>query len=334
MTQFERNNINITKELLEISEEINVKYFPNKQWGLATKKLAEAGRELNYEIEAMPKFINFDKCTNCGMCVNGCIKDGKWDATYFIKEAKENNAEIITNFTVNKILKENGKVKGVEGINENGDIEVFYSDIVVLSAGALNTPLILRNSGIDNAGEEIFLDIFTTIGGYLPNSNLKNELLMGIKVEFGPYFLSPHYSTQLLPLIKEKGYNVSDKDIIGLMLKFADENTGKINDDGSISKTLTVKDLEIIKEGYKKAWDLLVKIGVDSDSIVATGLKGAHPGGTAPLGKIVDEDFQTSIEGLFVCDASVIPEAPGRPPILTILGISRKVSNFISGILG
>ena len=329
MAQFEKNNLNITPELLEISDEINVKYFHNKNWGETTKKIADAGRQLNYEIEAMPKFIDFKKCTNCGKCVAGCTTEGKWDATQFIKEATQSNAKLKTEFTVTKILHNNRKVEGVEGINKNGKTEKYHSKTVVLSAGAINTPLILKNSGI-NAGNDIFLDIFTTIGGYLPNNNLKNELQMGIKAEFGPYFLSPHYSSHLKPLIEEKGYkNIKDQDIVGIMLKFADDNKGTINKN-KIDKTLTKKDINIIKEGYEKAEKLLLKIGVEPESIVATSLKGAHPGGTAPLGKITDNNFQTKIKGLYISDASVIPEAPGRPPILTILAISRKVSNIIN----
>ena len=153
---------------------------------------------------------------------------------------------------------------------------------------------------------------------------------MGVKAEFGPYFLSPHYSMQLLPLIEEKGIKARDRDVIGLMLKFADTCIGKIDDDGNVEKTLTKVDVDLIKEGYQKAVKLLLKMGVDPDSIVATPLKGAHPGGTAAIGEVVDNNFESKIKGLYVCDASVIPEAPGRPPILTIVAIAKKVAKIVN----
>lgn len=206
---------------------------------------------------------------------------------------------------------------------------MFNAKKVVVAAGALNTPIILKNSGIENVGGQIFFDIFTTIGGYLENANLKNELLMGIKAEFGPYFLSPHYSMQLLPLMKEKGIDADEKDVIGLMLKFADTCIGTIDREGNIEKTLTKVDVDLIKEGYKKAVDVLLKLGVDKESIVATSLKGAHPGGTAAVGEVVDNNFECEIRGLYVSDASVIPEAPGRPPILTIVAIAKKVAKIV-----
>lgn len=330
MQQFEDKNLDIIEELLEASGELNVKYFPKKQWGHATKLIAKAGQELGYTIEPMPKFINFEKCRLCGKCVNGCVFDAKWDGTYFVKEAIEYGAQLITEFNVFEILHKNNEVIGVVGINKNNEKKVFKAKNVIVSAGALNTPILLKNSGVKNVGEQIFFDIFTTIGGYLKDANLKNELMMGVKAEFGPYFLSPHYSMQLIPLMKKRGIKVNDKDVIGLMLKFADTCIGTIDVDGNIEKTLTKRDINLIKEGYEKAIRILLKLGVDENSIVATSLKGAHPGGTVAVGEVVNTNFETEISGLYVCDASVIPEAPGRPPILTIVAIAKKVAKIVN----
>lgn len=205
MQQFEDKDLNIFEELIEASEELNVTYFPKKLWGHSTQLIAQAGEELGYIIEPMPKFINFEKCQSCGKCVNGCLFDAKWDATYFVREAVEYGAELVTEFNVFEVLHENNEVIGVVGINKNNEKVVYKAKRVVVAAGALNTPIILKNSKFKNVGSQIFFDIFTTIGGYLENAQLKNELLMGIKAEFGPYFLSPHYSMQLLPLMQEKG---------------------------------------------------------------------------------------------------------------------------------
>ena len=329
MQQFEDKNLDIIEELLEASSELNVNYFPKKLWGHSTELIVQASQELGFEIEPMPKFINFEKCRLCGKCVNGCIFDAKWDSTYFIDEALKNGAKLIENMNVCEILHENNQVTGVAALNSNNEKEIFKAKKVILSAGALNSPIILKNSGVKNVGNQIFFDIFTTIGGYLKDANLKNELLMGVKAEFGPYFLSPHYSTQLPALMTNKGIEAHDKDVIGLMLKFADTSIGTIDNEGNIEKTLTKADVDIIKEGHKKAVDILLKIGVPAESIVETSLKGAHPGGTAALGEAVDNNFESEINGLYVCDASVIPEAPGRPPILTIVAIAKKLAKII-----
>ena len=313
MQQFEDKDLNIFEELIEASEELNVTYFPKKLWGHSTQLIAQAGEELGYIIEPMPKFINFEKCQSCGKCVNGCLFDAKWDATYFVREAVEYGAELVTEFNVFEVLHENNEVIGVVGINKNNEKVVYKAKRVVVAAGALNTPIILKNSKFKNVGSQI----------------LKNELLMGIKAEFGPYFLSPHYSMQLLPLMQEKGIVVEEKDVIGIMLKFADTCIGTIDSEGNIEKTLTKLDVDLIKEGYEKAVNILLKLGVKPESIVATSLKGAHPGGTAAIGDVVDNNFETEVKGVYVSDASVIPEAPGRPPILTIVAIAKKVAKIV-----
>ena len=330
MQQFEDKNLDILEELMEASGELKVTYFPKKLWGHSTQLIADAGTELGYIVEPMPKFIDFEKCRFCGRCVNGCVYDAKWDGTYFVKEAVEYGADLITDFNVFEVLHENDKVIGVVGIDKNNEKHIFKAKNVIVSAGALNTPIILKNSGIKNVGGQIFFDIFTTIGGYLEDANLKNELMMGVKAEFGPYFLSPHYSMQLLPLMQDKGIDAEDKDVIGLMLKFADTCIGTIDHEGNIEKTLTEEDVGLIKEGYDKAIKILLEMGVPEESIVATSLKGAHPGGTAAVGEVVGNNFESEIKGLYVCDASVIPEAPGRPPILTIVAIAKKVAKVVN----
>ena len=61
MQQFEDKNLDIFEELLEASGELNVTYFPKKSWGHATKLIADAGNNLGYVVEPIPKFINFEK---------------------------------------------------------------------------------------------------------------------------------------------------------------------------------------------------------------------------------------------------------------------------------
>jgi len=43
----------------------------------------------------------------------------------------------------------------------------------------------------------------------------------------------------------------------------------------------------------------------------------------------VDKNLETRIKGLFIADASVIPQAPGRPPILTIVALAKRLSKNI-----
>ena len=47
-------------------------------------------------------------------------------------------------------------------------------------------------------------------------------------------------------------------------------------------------------------------------------------GGTVKIGDVVDTNLKTARDNLYVCDCSVIPEAWGLPPTLTILGLGKR----------
>jgi len=330
ISQLKSHDLNLFEELIEASEDLKVSPLPKEFMGPATIKIAKTAEELGYIVEPMPKFIDFDKCNNCGLCIDGCTMGAKWDAKHFVKQATESGATLMDDFEVIRVLHHQGKVTGVEGQAPDGQIKKFKAKKVVLSAGSLNTPHILRNSGItQGVGEGLFVDLFITVGGYLKDAGLNKEIPMGIKLEFGPYFLSPHYSNQLVTLLKEKGFPAREQDVLGIMTKIADDANGRLLEDGTIEKQLTSNDVELLKEGYLKSAQILVGAGVDEDSIVSTPIRGAHPGGTAAIGRVVNESLETQIEGLFVADASVIERAPGRPPILTITAIAKNVAKTI-----
>jgi len=72
-----------------------------------------------------------------------------------------------------------------------------------------------------------------------------------------------------------------------------------------------------------------MKAGADSSSILMSKPQGAHPGGTAAIGRVVDENLETRVKNLFVCDASVFPVTPGLPPILTIVALAKRLAKTL-----
>ncbi len=329
ISQLKSHDLNLFEELIEASGDLKVSPLPSNFMGPATLKIAKASEKLGFVVESMPKFIDFTKCNNCGLCIKGCTRGAKWDANHFIEEAAVNGATVLWNFEVLQVL-HHEQVTEVEGKTEDGKIKKFEAKKVILAAGSLNTPHILRNSGISHGvGKGLFTDLFITVGGYLKDCRLNKEIPMGIKSEFGPYFLSPHYSNQLLPIIQKRGFSAQPEDLLGIMVKIADEANGILYPDGKIEKPLTTRDINLLKEGYDKCVQILVEAGVDKSSIVSTPIRGAHPGGTAAMGRVVNKSMETRIKGLFVADASVIPRAPGRPPILTLTAIAKRVAKNV-----
>ena len=118
--------------------------------------------------------------------------------------------------------------------------------------------------------------------------------------------------------------------LLGIMTKSRDDSEGQVFPDGSFSKPVTTADRMRLDEGSAISREILVNAGVDSKSIVVSAVQGAHPGGTAAIGTVVDKDLQTEVDNLFVCDGSVLPKAPGMPPILTIAALAKRLAKTIS----
>jgi len=292
--------------------------------------IAEAAHDLGYEMEPMPKFIDPAKCKTCGQCVMGCPNDVKWTATRYLDEAVEAGADIVYGAIVERVLIDGGRAVGVQGTGPRGKSVEYRAKAVVLSAGGLGTPVILLNSGIQDAGSQFFTDLLVNVYGVAKGVNLLREPPMAmVNHEFHAdrgFILSPFANHQRLVRAMElgpRGLTLPANRLLGIMVKTADSLTGQVFPDGSVSKPVTGEDQARFDEGAAIATEILVKAGVDPKSIAISGPQGAHPGGTAAIGQIVDENLQTSVDGLFVCDASVLPRAPGMPPILTIVALGK-----------
>lgn len=318
---FKKLGIDLSREFEEIENELCVNTLPDSHFGDGTKKIIQAAKSLDFEIQKMPKFINPDLCKPCGKCAFGCPNDAKWTSMEFIKEARKWNATIIENTPVTDIIVDDGKVKGVK----SGD-KTFEADIVILSAGAIETPRLLQKIGI-NAGNNLFVDTFVTVGGLLKNIKYNKEVTMNVLIKLEDIVLAPHFSEILVNKLKK--YGAKKKDVLGMMIKIKDEPSGKVTPN-EVIKINTAEDVALLARGSAIAGSILTEAGVNPETLVSTYARGAHPGGTAAIGDVVDINLQTEIEGLYVADASVFPEAPGAPPVLTIIALAKRLAKHIN----
>ncbi|MCD6348410.1 MAG: GMC family oxidoreductase [Candidatus Korarchaeota archaeon] len=74
---------------------------------------------------------------------------------------------------------------------------------------------------------------------------------------------------------------------------------------------------------------ILLQAGVRGEFFYTTRVRGGHLGGTAGINRIVNKDQETEVNGLFVSDASVLPEAPGAPHVLMIVALSKRLSKLL-----
>ena len=144
-----------------------------------SEKIRWAAKELGYSMELMPKFVDPAKCTKCGQCALGCASGAKWTALDYLEEAKQNGADILYDTTVEQVLVQNGKARGIRGVGSRGQVEIL-SGVVVLAAGGLGTPVILQQSGIQEAGRGLFSDLLVTTYGVTKGLNQMREPAMAL----------------------------------------------------------------------------------------------------------------------------------------------------------
>jgi choline dehydrogenase-like flavoprotein len=119
------------------------------------------------------------------------------------------------------------------------------------------------------------------------------------------------------------------KNTLGVMIKLKDEISGGVFPNGKISKPMTDHDRPRMRAAEAICQRILIEAGAKPDTIFTTPLRGTHPSGTVRIGTLVDETLQTEVPGLYVCDASVFPEALGRPTVLTIIGLGKRLAKHL-----
>jgi choline dehydrogenase-like flavoprotein len=311
------------KEHFAIAEsEMGVAPVPEGSMGKGTRLLQDAYKGWH----AMPKAIDFSRCKGCGHCASGCPTGARWSSLRYISEAKRSGCAILTRSPVKRVLIESGHAVGVE----LDDCRSFRGGAVILSAGAIDTPRVLQQSGIEGAGEGLFADTFITVGGVKKGIGMNSELGMTLYAERKGYLLSPHYSTFLVQRLKEKGVNAAPSDILGIMVKIEDQPSGRVDLDG-VTKGITKKDALLLEAGRKEAMDILIRASVQENTIVSTHARGTHPGGTCSSLVRSWGEHVPGVESLFISDASILEGPFGLPPLLTIIAGSKFLASSILG---
>ncbi len=318
--------INLDDEFQDLYNEIPVTNDHQNKWRHATKRLFEICKEMNLEPEPIPKFGNYENCTNCGRCVLGCRYGVKWDSRQFLKIAQDRGARLVTGCKVLKVVIEKGSVKGVQA--HKGLKSVFYpADIVILAAGGFSTPIILQNSGIE-CESRLFVDPILCVAAEQIGSYQNRELSMPFAVQKEHYILSPYFD--YLSFFFNKSWCYPASDTLALMIKLADSCNGSVYN-SNIRKILTKRDKERLQEGVEICKEIMSRLGIKKDNIFLGTINAGHPGGMLPLTRLEAETFHNPIlpKNLYVSDATLFPESLGNPPILTIMAMAKRVSKII-----
>ncbi|MBI5117357.1 GMC family oxidoreductase [Candidatus Poribacteria bacterium] len=339
----EKYGVDITYEVNEAEEELKVGTLPDELLGPANYRLMSSANDLGYEWEPFKKFIDPKRCLpGCSDCILGCKRGAKWTAADYVAEAVGRGAILLNRVMVREAIIEDGRAVGIRGRDASNTPVEVRAQRVIISAGGMGTPAILQRSTISEAGQGFFCDPLRMVYGVPRDKGIGTasapQMSVGTyehQAEDG-FILSPIIEPKVLfppsvglrnPRYLPKWINYGS--ILGIMVKIRDDMGGRINLDGSFSKPLTHDDHLKLDKGTRIAERILEKAGCEVNDIFYSMDRGAHPGGTARIGFVVDKDLKTRIDNLYVCDASVIPEPWGLPPVLTCIGLGKRLARHL-----
>lgn len=330
-----RHGIDIENEIAEIREELPVAPLAPHLIGPMANRIMDSARGLGYDWQPLPKFIDQQRCQpNCWRCNYGCPFGAKWNARMFVHEAIDQNAELVPHARVGRVLVENNKAVGVE-YHWKGAVRRVRAPLVILSAGGIGSPMILRHTGIKSAGYDWFFDPLFTVMGTVDDIDGGREVPMatGLHMDDEGYVMTDMtVPASLHWLFNSEVFRfdklASHKKTLTIMIKIKDELGGRLTENGGVRKKLRPADKEKFRSGYARAGEILKNAG--ARDVWKSWYVAAHPGGTVKIGELLDSNLKTEIENLYVCDCSVIPEAWGLPPTFTLLALGKRLAKHLA----
>ena len=316
----------------------------------------------NPEYTPMVRAIN--SCRNAGLCIVGCPNNQKNSFLNYLIKEKVDSLNLISDCRVEKILIKNKSAYGIIIKDSNGLNKSIHSRKgVLVTAGVLGSPNILKASGIANKnigkffscnlgasgiaiypdhrtkfeGDAMGLESFRVLkngqkvkiaGQFTPKSIILSRLTDSHRV--GTLSQSKNYSawTSLLPSSSYGRifrFPITGKPIV----KFSISSVDKQN----LIESLKMIRHECFKNGAIEFLSLLNGTPLDKVNVSekinvgATHIFGGCIWGDQKENSVVNAKLQVhEHHNLYVCDASVFPEALGINPIIAISAFSRQLA--------
>ena len=325
LERFRRLGLDLAEPLATVKAEVPTAPLTDELMGPFAERLMETARERGDPWGRLPKMLHQDRCHG-----GECPPEARWSARALLDEARALGAEVETGAEVLRIRHDGRRASGVD-YRIGGETRRLEADRVILAAGGIATPLILRRSGLAEAGEGFICDPLTAVMGSVSDLTGGDELPMaaGLIDARAGYMLSDmtipaNFHRMFALQAGRPDHLFSHRHTLTIMVKIPDEPGGRIGDNGRPWRRFGDVERRRMAAGVAHARELALAAG--ARRVFQAPWTAAHPGGTVPLGKLVDADLETRWRGLHVCDASVLPGAWGLPPTLTLLTLARYLA--------
>ena len=334
LAMFAAYGIDLAPALAALHAELPIGPLPDSLVGPMAAHIMHAARSLGMDWQKLDKMIRPQLCrSGCWRCGYGCPFGAKWTARDFVDEAVAHGATLLDAAKVQRVIVENNAARGVEFVR-NGQAQRALASVVVLAGGGIGSPRLLHRSGLMPASASFFSDPVVAVMGSVDDIDGGAEVPMAAGLRLDADGISLADMTLPRPMYQGFAAQVGRFDrlfahrrTLTIMVKIRDEIGGSIGPRW-VDKTLQPADRKKLGDGVGMARDVLKAAG--ARHIFKSWHFAAHGGGSVRIGAGVDRDLRAAAAGLYVCDASVIPEAWGLPPTLTLLCLGKRLGAQLS----
>ncbi|PWF48342.1 FAD-dependent oxidoreductase [Massilia glaciei] len=334
LAMFAGHGVALADALAALRAELPIGPLPDQLIGPAATRLMQGALALGLDWRKLDKMIRPQTCrSGCWRCAYGCPFGAKWSARDFLDEAVGLGARLHDNARVERVIVEDGRAVGVE-FTRGGVRARALARIVVLAGGGVGSPRLLHASGLWPRSSAFFSDPVVAVMGSVDGLDGGAEVPMaaGLRLDADGITLAD----MTLPKPMYQGFTaqvgrfdrlLAHRGTLSLMVKIRDEIGGAIGPRW-VDKTLAPSDRKKLDTGVAMAREILAAAG--AKHVFKSWHFAAHPGGSVRIGHGVDSDLQTTTANLYVCDASVIPQAWGLPPTLTLLCLGKRLGAHLA----
>ena len=334
LDEFRKLGLDISAELEEVKRELPIAPLPDRLIGEQSQRLRESALALGHDWNKHDMLIDATQCEGDGYSYRAL-----WRARRYVEDAVEQGTQLVRRATVGRVLREGDRAIGVQyRIRKPLYVtppRAAYAPRIVLAAGELASPQILRASGLDEVGRRgFYCSPGYALYGLVPGLQARDNFVgsmgcdLGDGIELGDANVS-RFMHRLMMLGKGKFKHLRNyPQSIGIGVKVKDGHGGELRADGRLHKTLDAGDRARLERGEREARRVLEQAG--AQQIFNFGLAVAgRVGGMVAIGEHVDARLETRLRGLHVCDGSVIPDAMRGTPTVTLLSMARHLSKHL-----
>jgi choline dehydrogenase-like flavoprotein len=301
----------IYPHLRKVERQIGARRLVPEQVNANSGKLLLGADQLGYR--GYLPFHNRAGCLDSGYCALGCTYDRKGDMlTTYVPAASRAGAVVIPDCEVQQIVTRSGHAVGVDGLfNRSRTGERFplkvRSKVIVLAAGAINSPRIWRASRLPDPADEVGRNLRLqphvivsalypeTIAGWrgIPQGYVVDEFLRLDELSAGRgYLLIPAFAFPVAAASVLPGYGEHHRELmtlyprlgaIGIFLHDHTRGHLELSDDAppTVVYRLGATDSEQLIDAMVKASDISFAAGAEKvflpyNDVVAIGGRGAY----------------------------------------------------------